>query len=245
MSERISSMQNPLVKHLVRLRKDKSYRKESGSILITNKKMLEEISCKVKKLLLLEGANLPSQIEVGEVVEVTESILKKVTGLESPEVVAGEVKMPKESSMETGTHFLALDAVSDPGNMGTLLRTALAMGWDGVYILDNSVDPFNEKVLRASKGALFRLPYKVLSHKEFLGTVQQDELLLADIEGEKIENVTIKGKVILILANEAHGPDAALAKHCKKVTIPMNGKMESLNVAVAGGILMHSIKGGS
>ncbi len=243
MLDKVVSLQNPFVKHLVRLRKNKAYRKDHKAILIANRKMLEELPCGVKTLLLLEGEECPDAIKADKVIVVTEAVLKKATGLESPERVAGEVEMPAEDPMELGRRFLVLDGVSDPGNMGTLLRTALALGWDGVYILDACVDPFNEKALRASKGALFHLPYKWLSHEAFLQKIKDDELLVADVEGERIENCSVKGKMILVLGNEARGLSRQLQGRGRKVMVPMKGEMESLNVAVAGGILMYLLNG--
>ena len=84
--------------------------------------------------------------------------MKKISGMQTPEGLVVEIEMPKPAPLEGLKYLLALDGVSDPGNVGALLRTALALGWQGIFILDESCDPFNDKALRSARGATFRLP---------------------------------------------------------------------------------------
>ena len=141
--------------------------------------------------------------------------------------------------------LVALDGVSDPGNLGTLLRTAIALGWEGVYILENSCDPFNDKALRAAKGATFKLPIAYGSWESLLKIAKANnlEIVASDMDGESPEDLDPNVGKLLIVGNEGLGLSDKAQKHAKRVTIPMSGNMESLNVAVAGGIMMYALKG--
>ena len=173
----------------------------------------------------------------------TEAILKKVSGVQTPEGIAAEIAMPSFTSLKGMKKVIALDEVNDPGNLGTLIRTALALGWEGAYLLNNSCDPYNDKALRAAKGATFRLPLQRGNWKELeqLITLNQLDPIVADIDGTPIENVTAKERILLVLSNEAKGPSVEAKQICSTVTIPMPGPMESLNVSTAGAILMYTL----
>lgn len=247
MEQFLSSLQNPLVKHLAKLRLNHSYREEHGSVLVEGKKLIQEISShtKIKTLLIKEGVTPPENISAKESFIVTEAIINKIAGTVSPEGILAEAPLPPLASLQGKTHILALDGVRDPGNMGTLLRTALALGWDGVFLLDGCVDPFNDKALRAAKGATFRIPIRSGAWSDLLPLIAAEgwSPLAADIDGIAIDALPKQEKVILILGNEGEGISATASKNAKIITIPMSGKMESLNVAVAGGILMHILRG--
>ena len=156
-------------------------------------------------------------------------VFRKITGQPSPEGVVAEFPLPKPSSLKGLDYVLVLDRVMDPGNMGMLLRSALALGFEGVLFLEGCVDPFNEKALAAARGALFRLPY-------CFGTLDDIDapLLVADLEGAPL---AFQKRCALVLGNEAQGSQI----EAPKVSIPHKGEMESLNVAAAGSILMYGI----
>lgn len=149
--------------------------------------------------------------------------------------------MPEPQDISSARSLLILDGVSDPGNLGTLLRTALGLGWDAAFITSGSTDPYNEKAMRSAKGATFRLPWNRGTVEELMTYLSNYTLLAADARGEDAANISIKGKVALALGNEAHGLCDALKNKAKMIAIPMIGPMESLNVATAGAILMHQL----
>ncbi len=126
--------------------------------------------------------------------------------------------------------------------MGTLFRTALAFGWDLICMI-GGCDPFNDKALRASKGAIFRIPYLETSWSKISVEMKTRgiTLLAADLKGESVHKMNFPDKVSVVLGNEAQGVSMEILKECIAVTIPMKGEMESLNVAVAGGIIMDRI----
>lgn len=242
----IKSLQNTLVKHLVKLRKSRSYRSEQGRVVLAGKKLVKEVCASSEALTLFveEGSPIPLDLLVKESYVVSSEVMKKVSGLENPESLLAEVQIPSQQSLKDKRRILVFDGVSDPGNMGTLWRTALALGWDGAFILDNCVDPYNDKTLRSAKGATFRLPYCIGNFEDFSCLVEENQLqaLVGDIQGREAGEFSSNERIALVLGNEASGPTEASKELCERVTIPMKGEMESLNVAVAGGILMYLLK---
>jgi TrmH family RNA methyltransferase len=162
-------------------------------------------------------------------------VLAKITGVTRLEGIIAEVKLPEEQPNPAAKRLLVCDEVSDPGNLGTLLRSALAFGWDGACLI-GGVDPFNDKVLRASRGALFTLPYWQCSWSEF---PRDMPLFAADMAGIPIHQITVPERLALIMSHEGAGVSPTVKERASLVSIPMAGPMESLNVAVAGGIALY------
>lgn len=246
MFRRISSAQHEWVKHLVKLRQNHDYRYEHQSLVIEGLKPINEV-CRCqrpKKLIATDETILPVGVEADEVAIVTESVMEKISGMRTPEGLVAEIPMPKPASLRNKGHIIALEGIADPGNVGTLLRTALALGWDGAFILDESCDPFNEKALRAARGATFRLPLAWGKWDDLKLLIQENHLqpIVADLKGHRLQDLAVKNGVALLLGNEAHGASEQAKKLCQSVTIAMPGEMESLNVSVAGGIMMYALK---
>lgn len=243
----ISSLQHPKVKHWVKLRESRDYRYASRRVVVSGIKLLQELSShlRFRALLVQEGSSLLAGAPADETFHVSAQILKKVTGLENPEPVAAEIEMPPQADLSTAKHLLILDGVSDPGNLGTLLRTARGLGWDGAFLTEGSTDPYNEKALRAAKGATFTLPWKSGTQKELLSLLEQTKLPLiaADVEGKEVSQTTFPPSLALALGNEAHGLSSPLKRAAEQVAITLHGRMESLNVASAGAILMYLLRG--
>jgi TrmH family RNA methyltransferase len=237
----LTSLQHPLVKHFVKLRIDSAYRHDAQVIVLEGLKPIQEVSTHIIKLFYtLPYASFAASIPC-EKWQITEAILHKISGMSSPEGILAEIRMPPFVLLGKVKQVLALDGISDPGNIGTLLRTALALGWEAVYFLPGCCDPFNEKAVRAARGAHFKLALArgtaeqlhqwVLSHGA--------QPLVADLKGNAPEEVVSAARRLLVLGNEAHGASALIRQFCQPVTILMPGEMESLNVAVAGGILLY------
>lgn len=242
MTERcLESLQHPLVKHLVKLRVDSHHRLEHQALVLEGLKPIQEVSSQITKLLYTPAYASYATTLPGEKWQVTEAILNKISGMTSPEGILAEIRMPAFVLLDKAKQVLALDGVSDPGNMGTLLRTALALGWEAVYFLPASCDPFNEKALRAARGAHFKLALAKGTPEQLQQWVKANNIqsLVANFKGKMPENVPVTPNRLLVLGNEAHGASTAVQQFCQPVTIPMPGEMESLNVAVAGGILLY------
>lgn len=241
----ISSLTHPLVKHFVSLRESAPYRDVNNSIFVQGKKLIQELDgrCQVKVLMVVDASLIPANVHAEEVIIANEAILQKVSGVVTPEGIVAEIDKPLWSTLETAQKVLALDGVSDPGNIGTLLRTALAFGWDGVYFLEGTCDPYNDKAIRSAMGATFRIPLRCGSWASLqkLAVEKEWKPLMGDFGGIPLEHVVYDRGVLLVLGNEAKGVSTSARSFCTAVTIPMAHQMESLNVAVAGGILMYAL----
>ncbi len=244
---KLTSLQHPIVKHIVHLRQNHDYRDEYRSVVIAGEKEVREIGSHVpvKVLFVYDESLIPDTIKAQEVYIVNEEIMQKASGMRAPEGFLAEVEMPQRSDLKGAKRVIVLDGINDPGNLGSILRTALALGWDGAFIVDESCDPYNDKALRAARGSTFRLPIARGSWND-LGSIIQDNQLdvyAADLKGTSASDLKLNQGIALVLGNEAHGISEQGASRSKKVTIPMDGQMDSLNVSVAGGILMFLLKG--
>ena len=242
------SLQHPFVKYLVSLRKERCFRRKEQKVLVIGTKMVKEIfsqNTKIETLLVERDFSFTTPYPVQNTYTVSKEILKKITGVPEPEPIVATISMPLFQDLSNTSHLLVLDGISDPGNLGTLLRTALALGWDGAYLLENTCDPYNEKALRAAKGATFRLPLQEGSWEQLLTILTKNsfQVLVADKEGQKACQIPKKTPIALLLSRESQGVREE-AKHLfQRVTIPMQDSMESLNVASAGAILLYQLKG--
>lgn len=240
--KRITSPSHPLIKHLLKLRKERSYREEKNSLLLIGNKIVEEVmekGAKVKNLIICE--NFPSSFTGVEPIFVTLDIMKKITGLASPEELALEIMLPEKRNLKKEKYLLVLDKLQDPGNLGTLIRAAHGLNWDGIVITEDTVDPYNDKALRAAKGSTFSLPIFFISTEELEKLIIEKKYtpFLADLNGKRPEEISCAPPLMLILSNESKGP-ALWTKIIKnKITIPMRKDIDSLNVAVSGAILLY------
>jgi RNA methyltransferase, TrmH family len=156
------------VKHCVKLRTQRGYRESNQSVVLSGADLVRELA-HVEFLILFHIKGTPpppaAMASGARLVAVTEGVMQKITGLESvsPTTLAAEVELPELVDFESWRpgqlhRLLALERCQDPGNLGTLLRTALALGWDGIFLLPGCADHFNDKAMRASRGACFKLP---------------------------------------------------------------------------------------
>jgi TrmH family RNA methyltransferase len=196
--------------------------------------------------------------EVGELLWVDDITLEAVSHTDAPQgvlLVCGEPphsldqldEASGSGSSATGPlHLLVLDGVQDPGNLGTLSRAAAAFGLHGVVALTGTVDPWNSKAVRSSAGACFAIPVVRSEVEEFLEwcASRRIPLLLGEMDGAPVES---RSGVpwALVIGSEADGPSAAVRGAAEfRISVPMAGPVESLNAAVAGGILMFALTRG-
>lgn len=245
MAKVITSLQNPLVKEWVKLRESKSFRQERGECLISGAKQIAETPS--PKLLLVYRTSLIPKNYSGQIVRVSQEVLQKATGLKNPDGIAAVVPLPAPARFQKTRRLLALDGVADPGNLGTLLRTALAFGWEGVFCLPGCADPFGDKALRAAKGATFHIPIEDGPFARLLQIVENSALLplAADALGKPFKEIDKSLPLVLILGAEGKGLSEKTQKIAQNIAIPMEGRVESLNVAVAGAILLYGLNDAS
>jgi TrmH family RNA methyltransferase len=244
LTREIKSLQHPIVKHLFKLRTDRSYRKECGSVLVLGHKMVAELpeAIPIKTLLIEEGTSPPKNGQ--EIFFVTPEILRKISGVHNPEPIAAEVFLPKQGDLSCKQYLIALDGISDPGNLGTILRSALALGWEGAFITERSTDPFNDKALRAAKGATFRLPLQVGTSEELQELIRARHLNVysADAKGSPLKKASASPPFLLIFGNESNGVSPDLQKQAQPLSIPMQAGSDSLNVSAAAAIFLYTLK---
>lgn len=177
----------------------------------------------------------------------TQDTIRKIIGVKNPEPLLLEIDIPKNLTPKDPKKILILDKLSDPGNVGTLFRTALAFEFDLIILISPCTDPYNDKVIRASKGAVFSLPIEILSIEECLRYLKENQiyLLSAELKGKEISKLKeeCKRPIALVLGNESHGVDPQFSLHSSPISIDMSSKVESLNVATAGSIIMHELRG--
>jgi RNA methyltransferase, TrmH family len=234
----ISSADNPEIKHAKKLLDDKKYRYEQGEYVIEGFNALDNLD-KPVRLYVLEGTNLPSVI-CDKVFILTDKIFKTISSTENSQgiVVTAPLKLLKSKDIYRNERYVLLDKVQDPGNVGTIIRSACAFGYKGVIFTPGTVDPFSPKVVRSAASALNLVDMIKIDDFPQLGGFH---IITADMKGKDISKFSWPASFILALGNEGAGISEELAKIAKgSVAIPMSGKIESLNVAVSAAILMYS-----
>lgn len=182
-----------------------------------------------------------------ELVEIDDASLVELADTASPQGVLAVAPEPSDGWFDAvgpEARLLILDALQDPGNVGTLVRTAAALGLDGVVLLDGSVDPWNPKAVRSSAGAVFRCPLALRSADAVLERMERAglPLLVADAGGTDVAPPPWHGGWSLVVGSEGHGVRAAVrAVAATTVRVPMRGGVESLNAGVAGSILLYEL----
>lgn len=240
MTQKILSLQHPKIKHFTKLLNDRKYRKETNKVLLVGEKMIAEYPYPIDCIIATEETNFKAK----EHIVTTPEILEKISGLCNFSGVIAEVLIPKPQELNNAKFLLIIDKIQDPGNLGTILRTALGLGWDGVIATTGSCDFFNEKVLRACQGAIFKLPYCIMDEKtiEELLKTKGFYVVTADAQGDSIDTIKPTCPVALILSNEGQGLSAWAKKFGQLVSIPLHNRIDSLNVAVAGAIFLYELK---
>lgn len=232
-ARRLFSLQHPLVKHLVKLRESRAMREESQEVLIVGEEVVREVSVKRQVKTLI--TDRPLDIGAKESLLASPAVLKKITGTD--DLVAAVVSLPQPVPLHNLQKIVVLEGLQDPGNAGTILRTALALGWDGAFLTPGTADPFNDKALRASRAASLFLPLQ-FGKLEELGA---RALYIADIHGTDLTKIKYKQPLALLLGHETKGPSIAAKQLGQLVKIPMGGLVESLNVASAAAIFIYYI----
>ncbi len=243
----ISSLQHPSVLLSVRLRQEKKEREKEGLVLVLGKKLITDLSSFYPIHTLFFTKTPPNNLRAEKVFRISPEVLKKISGVAEKDGCAAWVPLPKPQSLEKKQHLLVLDGLGDPGNLGTLWRSALALGWEGIWLTPGTVDPFNDKALRAAKGATFRLPFDRISGEDIARWVQKygARLYTADLEGKPLcDCPRASSPIALLLGSEGGGPRSWSDPISYKVTIPMKNEVESLNVASAGAILLYEMRPG-
>jgi TrmH family RNA methyltransferase len=233
----------------------KKYRKEENKFIAEGKRLVEEG--------FLSGTRAELAAVTHEFAESGDPLLKtidkkrirleilnrqefeKLSDVESPQGIAAVFSVPEAKPLSSSNIYVALENISDPGNLGTIFRTCDWFGVKDVILSSNCVEPWNPKVLRSSMGAVFHL--NIIEDEKFYDTLEKMKsrgagILTADLDGENVYDFELNKKSVIVFSNEAAGPSMELISlSSKKITIPKFGKAESLNVAVSSAVILSEV----
>lgn len=252
----ITSKDNEYVKHIKKL-KEKKYREEYKEFIVEGIKMVQEAieeNAKIKTIIICDDCKVQSSIsnelmyEIAKYncVYVAEKIFSTMSDVINPQGIMAIIEKPENKETEidfSKDTFLLLDNIQDPGNMGTILRTADSLNMDQIIISKGSSDIYNPKVVRSTMGAIYRI--KVVEVENLARTVKEFKkhrinVYATDLKTDKsIYDVSYK-KAAIVIGNEANGvSEEVLQEASDRIKIPMIGKTESLNAAVATSVILY------
>ncbi|WP_369902339.1 TrmH family RNA methyltransferase [Bacillus manliponensis] len=245
----IDSVKNPRVKQWKKLQTKKE-RDKAGLFFVEGFHLVEEaLKAKIAtEIIVSDETDLPKDWEVNDVelYIVPEAIVKVLAETETTQGVFAVCEKQEQDVELTDGKILLLDGIQDPGNLGTIIRTADAAGIDAVVLGEGSVDAYNSKVLRSTQGSIFHLPVVKGNLEEWIDRLQENNV---PVYGTALENGVPYGEVTpsrsfaLIVGNEGNGVRKELLAKCNQnLYIPIYGGAESLNVAVAAGILTYYLQ---
>ncbi|MBL8101524.1 MAG: RNA methyltransferase [Anaerolineales bacterium] len=250
----ITSNHNPKIKLIRALLSRARDRREAGAFVVEGVRLVEEAvnaNWPMRFVLFDESlsergrSKIESLMSLGvDVEEVSTSVMKAISETETPQgilAVLNEFQLP---TPESPNFILIPDQIRDPGNLGTLLRSAAATGVGAVLVPPETTDAFAPKVLRSGMGAHFKLPIHSTNWEEIERIVKSTNLqvLIADMDGQSCWEIDLRQPVALIIGSEAEGASESAQKLAnRKISIPMSGMVESLNAGVAGAVLMFEV----
>lgn len=244
--EVVTSRQNPLIKHVKRLASDRKYRTHGGEFLCEGPKMLAEaerwgfapqtiLACREAELRPWEGI-------AARTVLVSPELLAYAADTQTPQGLLFTCAIPDAPEQLPGERLLVLDGVQDPGNVGTIWRTADAFGADALILLPGCADPWSPKVVRATMGACFRLPVLTWSLEQLMDRLKDQGVPLyatalredaRDVRGADLRRAAV------VIGSEGRGVSPGVLEQCSQaLKIPMLERCESLNAAMAAGIVL-------
>ena len=245
---RIESRQNKMVK-IVKSLHSKKGRLLEGLHLIEGEKLILEAAhadMKIDTIFFEEGFLLKGELKSAarNLVEVTRPVMEAMTDTVSPQHVCATVETPKEALPDCYPHglLIALDTLQDPGNLGTIIRTADAMGALGVILSEGCADAYSPKCMRAAMGSTYHVPIWRGELKEALQAMQCDGFccICGDLQGEE-QLPPILDRCVIVIGNEGNGVHESIAALCARYRLPMYGRAESLNASMAAGLLMYEV----
>lgn len=267
--ERITSGQNPKIRRLAALQQKARIRREEGSFVIEGLRLFRDTPPRFLKAVYLTEESLPQlqsafseRLEEVPVYVLPQSLLEKVSDTRTPQGILCEVQMPEYSRQELkGGAFLpeeqqaplilALEDIQDPGNLGTMFRTAEAAGATGILLSEGCADVFSPKTVRATMSAVFRVPFVTCEDfPEAVRSLRRDGMktVAACLDRNAVcyteaELTGESGGTALLIGNEGNGLSAEAIDAAEQgVFIPMQGQIESLNAAVAASILLYEVR---
>lgn len=240
----ITSFDNEKVKNLKKLNK-KKYRDLNNEFLVEGRHLVIEAykHNMLKEIILCEGEVTPFDVPY---TVVSYEVMKKISEVETPQKIMGVCQKLNDTTV--GSRLLLLDDIQDPGNMGTIIRSAIAFGIDTIILSNNCVDLYNPKVVRATQGTIFHIPIFTFDFDQLMSILKglKIPIYATRVEyGTDVASLTNDDKIrfALLMGNEGSGVhEKYLELSDKNLYIPMNSDVESLNVAIATSILLYELR---
>lgn len=244
----ITSIKNDRVKEWKKLHTKKG-RMRSSTFLIEGVHLLEEAlhsGWDIKEIILQEGTELSISINKIKTIFVSKEVFQHLSQTETPQGIMAVVYM-KNITNVFGHQILMVDRVQDPGNLGTMIRTADAAGFSAIILGEGTVDVYNDKVIRSTQGSIFHIPLIQANLDEQIDNLKKEGFVIWATALENAENydqMETQEKIAIIVGNEGAGIQHTLLRKADHIVkIPIYGQAESLNVSIAASILMYYIKG--
>ena len=252
MEKTITSTSNAYVKHLKKLQALKKYRDKEGCFVLEGERPVKDmLSYGIKPVKLILGENHKDFAYDGDVLRMTDNVMKYISDTSNPQNIMAEVKIPERSFAELLPEKYPLvvfsDGISDPGNLGTIIRTLDASGGGALVCGAGTVDLYNPKTIRSTMSSVFNVPsftsydnvksLKALKNAGYkiIGTRMSDAEIYSDAD--------FSSPSVIVMGSEAFGMSDDVKKMCDDfIKIPIDGKIESLNVAVAAGIIIYEAR---
>ena len=245
--ETITSRQNPLCTHLRKLSSSAAYRRQCGEFLCDSPKLLQEAllwGSELHTVVVTAGTEAPPLPKGVRLVEVPADVMKSVSPMETPQGTLFTCAIHTEPlpEMLAGRRYVVLDTLQDPGNVGTILRTADAFHADGMFLVNGCADLYNPKTLRATMGAVFRCPVWTVGAEELSALLKRNGIPLY---GAALREDTLDARAAdysrcaIAIGSEGRGlTESVLALCDRTIKIPMSEHCESLNAAAAATVLL-------
>lgn len=237
-----TSTQNEKIKELKKL-SIKKYRDKTGLFLVEGKHLVLEAykTGYLKELLLEQDELFPLAVPTNYL---SNNVIHYISDVESPSTVFGVCEKPKEDT-NYGNQILILDGIQDPGNLGTIIRSAVAFHVDTIIVSSSTVDIYNPKVVRSSQGMIFHIPIVVKDLYDIIPELQKEHYKIFGTKvtyGKNLKTVEKCEKFAIIMGNEGQGVEEALLDLCDEyLYIKMDDRCESLNVGVATSIILYEL----
>ena len=241
----LTSKNNPLIKETAAL-KEKKGRKETGLFLVEGRKMAKECQksdFEIERVFVAESYEREVDFPDDVVIRVSDDEFRHLSDEKTPQGILCRVRIPDTPLTAPKGKCLLLDGVADPGNLGTILRTANAAGYTEAYLTKECADPFSPKSVRASMSGVFFTKIYRAERTEILSVLKEVPILIADMGGSNVFSYLPPKQFALVIGNEANGVSNEVKQAAfHTIKIPMQDTQESLNAAVSAGIIMYVLQ---
>ncbi len=239
-----SSKQNSLIKTIASL-KDKKGRRDNGLYIAQGVKMVSEaikFNQEIEYIVMAEGFDASRLDCNAKTITVTNQVFEYLTDEVTPQGVLAVLKIPNTTVKKPSGNAIVLDGIQDPGNLGTIIRTAVASNYSDIYLI-NTVDPYSPKVVKASMSGIYSVNLYRCDYDNLLESLDGYDLIVSDLDGDNLFDFKPNKPFAIVIGNEGNGVSEELKRRANHVlTIPMSDKIESLNASVAAALMMYNLK---